>query len=83
LAGNDLPLLTTGLATSSFRKVYDAGEALNAQSSRYDYTFTCKAKQEVVLSDIIELNGRIRLPASAGVDPTSAQTFLRLRAPAA
>jgi len=34
------------------KKVYDAGEVLNAQSSRYDYTFTCKAKQEVVLSDI-------------------------------
>lgn len=37
----------------SAKKVYDASEIAGVKSPRYDYTFTCKAKQNVILSDIV------------------------------
>ena len=48
-------------------KVFDAAEVLDARSSRYDYTFTCTAKQDVVISDLTVIVGETVTSRNTGV----------------
>lgn len=49
------------------KKLYDAGEALNDMGSRYDYTFTCKAKQNVILYDVTVTLGEVVTVRNTGI----------------
>lgn len=51
----------------SAKKAYDAGEMTGAGPARYDYVFTCEAKQDVVLSDILIVVGEVVTARNTGV----------------